>query len=652
MQLKGAGPTPYSRTADGLAVLRSSLREFVCSEAMFHLGVPTTRALSLTLTGEEVVRDILYDGHPAPEPGAVVCRIAPSFTRFGHFEMLAARNNLQLLRHFLDFTISTDFPELAQEEDPQRRYLAWFAEVTERTADMIAHWMRVGFVHGVMNTDNMSALGLTIDYGPYGWLEDYDPDWTPNTTDAATRRYRFGQQPAAAQWNLLQLAQAIHPLIGEAEPLNAILKDFATRYTRQSETANAAKLGLPSYVASSDQPLFDELFALLGSVETDMTLFFRDLAHVDLDAVSIEPLLDAYYAPASLTPALRERTEAWLGRYAERVRSVGEPDAARIQRMNAVNPRFVPRNYLAQQAIDQAEQGDFGLLHEWMAVLRRPYDEQPGKEQFAAKRPEWARHRAGCSMLSCKLVNVRGVVSLAGLLALTLGPAAIQAAAQQDAAQPAAATPMQGMIDAIQADARRTAEYSGIERIGDAVVAALRKTPREAFVPARSQSLAYANHPLPIGHGQDHFTAVHRRRDDRSAGRSATPPRARNRHRLRLPSRSAGHLASAVYSVEIVPELAASAAERLAELGYDNVHVRASDGWRGWPEQAPFDGVIVTAVGREIPPALIEQLADDGRLVMPLGEPDGYQELVTYHKRSGEMERLFSVRFVPLTGGP
>ena len=401
MQLKGAGPTPYSRTADGLAVLRSSLREFVCSEAMFHLGVPTTRALSLVLTGEEVVRDILYDGHPAPEPGAVVCRIAPSFTRFGHFEMLAARNNLQLLRHFLDFTISTDFPELAQEEDPQRRYLAWFAEVTEWTADMIAHWMRVGFVHGVMNTDNMSALGLTIDYGPYGWLEDYDPDWTPNTTDAATRRYRFGQQPAAAQWNLLRLAQAIHPLIGEAEPLNAILKDFATRYTRQSETANAAKLGLPSYVASSDQPLFDALFALLGSVETDMTLFFRDLAHVDLDAVSIEPLLDAYYAPASLTPALRERTEAWLGRYAERVRSVGEPDAARIQRMNAVNPRFVPRNYLAQQAIDQAEQGDFGLLHEWMAVLRRPYDEQPGKEQFAAKRPEWARHRAGCSMLSC-----------------------------------------------------------------------------------------------------------------------------------------------------------------------------------------------------------------------------------------------------------
>ena len=251
-----------------------------------------------------------------------------------------------------------------------------------------------------------------------------------------------------------------------------------------------------------------------------------------------------------------------------------------------------------------------------------------------------------------QLVNVRRVVSLAGLLALALGPAAIQAAAQEDAAQPAAATPMQGMIDAIQADARRTAEYSGIERIGDAVVAALRKTPREAFVPARSQSLAYANHPLPIGHGQTisqpFIVAV-------MTEALAVQPH----HRVLEIGTGSGyqaavlaHLASAVYSVEIVPELAASAAERLAELGYDNVHVRASDGWRGWPEQAPFDGVIVTAVGREIPPALIEQLADDGRLVMPLGEPDGYQELVTYHKRSGEMERLFSVRFVPLTGGP
>ena len=400
LQLKGAGPTPYSRSADGLAVLRSSLREFLCSEAMFHLGVPTTRALSLVLTGEEVVRDMLYDGHPAAEPGAVVCRVAPSFTRFGHFEMLAARREIELLRRFVDFTIATDFPHLSEESDAKQRYLRWFAEVSSRTADMIVHWMRVGFVHGVMNTDNMSVLGLTIDYGPYGWLEGYDPDWTPNTTDAATRRYRYGQQPAIAQWNLLQLANAIFPLIGDAEPLNAALADFATEYKRRYQAMVASKLGLPSNEAGDDG-LFEDLLALLGGLETDMALFFRQLAAVDLANIDIEPLLPAYYQPAALTPALRERTLAWLSRYAERGRRLGEPNEARVQRMNAVNPRFVPRNYLAQIAIDKAEAGDYSALHELMDVLRRPYDEQPGKEHFAAKRPEWARHRAGCSMLSC-----------------------------------------------------------------------------------------------------------------------------------------------------------------------------------------------------------------------------------------------------------
>ena len=401
LQLKGAGPTPYSRTADGLAVLRSSLREFLCSEAMCHLGVPTTRALSLTLTGEEVIRDILYDGHPAAELGAVVCRVAPSFTRFGHFEILAARREVDLLRRFLDFTIATDFPHLTDEGDAKQRYLNWFAEVSSRTVAMIVAWMRVGFVHGVMNTDNMSVLGLTIDYGPYGWLEDYDPDWTPNTTDAATRRYRYGQQPAIAQWNLLRLANAIYPLIGDAEPLNATLADFATLYARQSQTMMASKLGLERYDAEHDESLFKELFALLGVTETDMTLFFRNLAKIDLDDLAIEPLLPAYYQPSALTPAVRERTLKWLTRYAERARRNGEPHRERVRRMNAANPRFVPRNYLAQQAIDKAEAGDYAELHELMDVLRRPYDEQPGKERFAAKRPEWARHRAGCSMLSC-----------------------------------------------------------------------------------------------------------------------------------------------------------------------------------------------------------------------------------------------------------
>ena len=400
LQLKGAGPTPYSRTADGLAVLRSSLREFLCSEAMFHLGVPTTRALSLVLTGEEVVRDILYDGHPAPEPGAVVCRVAPSFTRFGHFEILAARHDVDLLGQLLDFTIATDFPHL-NHADPKTRYLDWFDEVTTRTADLVAHWMRVGFVHGVMNTDNMSVLGLTIDYGPYGWLEDYDPNWTPNTTDASTRRYRFGQQPAVAQWNLMQLGNAIYPLIGAAEPLNAVLTGFAKRYTEGARAMTAAKLGLESYIPEHDDDLSGKLFALLGAVETDMTLFFRNLAQVDLGNPDARPLDEAYYRPAQLDAGYRDRLAAWLASYAKRVRLDGRPDDVRIKRMNGANPRFVLRNYLAQLAIDQAEMGDYSMIGDLLAVLRDPYGEQPGREEFAVKRPDWARHRPGCSMLSC-----------------------------------------------------------------------------------------------------------------------------------------------------------------------------------------------------------------------------------------------------------
>ena len=400
LQLKGAGPTPYSRTADGLAVLRSSLREFLCSEAMFHLEVPTTRALSLALTGEEVVRDILYDGHPAAEPGAVVCRVAPSFTRFGHFEILAARQDVELLRTLLDFTIVTDFAHL-RHADPKTRYLDWFDEVAMRTADMVAHWMRVGFVHGVMNTDNMSVLGLTIDYGPYGWLEDYDPNWTPNTTDAGTRRYRFGQQPAVAQWNLVQLANAIYPLIGEAEPLNGVLEGYAARYGEGARAMTAAKLGLERYMPEHDEELSKELFALLGAVETDMTLFFRNLVDIDPDNPSGEPLKDAYYQPAQLDAAYRERLAAWLADYARRVRLDGCSREVRAERMNAANPRFVLRNYLAQLAIDKAEAGDYSMIGELLEVLRHPYAEQPGREQFAAKRPDWARHRPGCSMLSC-----------------------------------------------------------------------------------------------------------------------------------------------------------------------------------------------------------------------------------------------------------
>ena len=277
LQLKGAGETPYSRTADGLAVLRSSVREFLCSEAMYHLGVPTTRALSLILTGEEVIRDMFYNGNPRPEPGAVVCRVAPSFTRFGNFQIFAARGEIDLLKKLVDYTIRTDFPHLG--EPSLDVYLKWFEEVCRRTAEMIVHWQRVGFVHGVMNTDNMSILGLTIDYGPYGWLENYDPNWTPNTTDAAERRYRFGNQPQIAFWNLGQLANAIYPLIEQVEPLQQAINAYKDTFERGWQTMVADKLGLNVYDPATDDELNTELLILLQLVETDMTIFYRKLAH-------------------------------------------------------------------------------------------------------------------------------------------------------------------------------------------------------------------------------------------------------------------------------------------------------------------------------------------------------------------------------------
>lgn len=412
LQLKGAGPTPYSRRADGRAVLRSSIREFLCSEAMHHLGVPTTRALSLVATGEQVVRDMFYDGHPRPEPGAVVCRVAPSFIRFGNFEIFASRGEEPLLERLIDFTIARDFPALAAERDPVARRVAWFEEVCRRTAVLLAHWMRVGFVHGVMNTDNMSILGLTIDYGPYGWIDDFDPEWTPNTTDAAGRRYRFGHQPRIAHWNLWQLANAVYPVLQQVEPLERALVGYAELHEAEYGRMMGAKLGLASWRAGAtdddthgDGYLLDELHRILQAGEMDMTLFFRRLADLDVaepDPVLFETGLDAgvFYAEARRAAVARDFA-AWLRRYAVRVAEEGVPVEARRARMNAVNPLYVPRNYLAQQAIDAAEQGDLGELETLFDVLRKPYEAQPGRERFAAKRPDWARDKAGCSMLSC-----------------------------------------------------------------------------------------------------------------------------------------------------------------------------------------------------------------------------------------------------------
>jgi serine/tyrosine/threonine adenylyltransferase len=440
LQLKGAGPTPYSRHADGRAVLRSSVREFLCSEAMHFLGVPTTRALSLVSTGEAVVRDMFYDGRPAAEPGAIVCRAAPSFIRFGNFEMHATHGEVDALRRLADYVITTHYPELcsptaepavpARQGPSSQACLALFEEVCRRTAVLAAHWTRVGFVHGVLNTDNMSMLGLTIDYGPYGWLEGYDPTWTPNTTDAGTRRYRYAQQPNVALWNLARLGEALSPLIDTPDDLHRGLDVYRDTFDTAYGTMLRDKLGLDSIRTDGDDPLVSGLFALLEGAETDMTIFFRGLAHVPVDEDAppstalgarpsaefgahratelrasegawLEPIREAFYDQHVLDGPHRQRVVGWLRDYAARVRRDGLPRDARVARMQRANPKYVLRNYLAQQAIDAAAAGDASVIERLLRVLSRPYDDQPGEDDLARRRPEWARDRPGCSMLSC-----------------------------------------------------------------------------------------------------------------------------------------------------------------------------------------------------------------------------------------------------------
>ncbi len=400
LQLKGAGPTPYSRTADGRAVLRSSVREFLCSEAMHHLGVPTTRALSLVGTGEDVVRDMLYSGDPRPEPGAVVCRVAPSFIRFGHFENFAWRKDHANLTRLADHVLARHYPDLGA-PGPDA-YLAMLQAIATHTATLMAEWMRVGFVHGVMNTDNLSVLGLTIDYGPYGWLEGYDPGWTPNTTDRQGKRYRFGNQPGVGLWNLARLAEAVYPLVQDEAALNAVLEGYRDTFAAAQQAIFVAKLGLGAWRPEDDDLVTDWL-ACLSAVETDMTLAYRQLSDCTAaDRAPAEWL--AVVAPALYVPlddAQQAAWVAWLRRWAARVRG-GAPDAARQAVMRQANPKYVLRNWMAQLAIDAAEQGDLAPLTRLHAVLRRPYDDQPeAHADFYQRRPEWARHKPGCSMLSC-----------------------------------------------------------------------------------------------------------------------------------------------------------------------------------------------------------------------------------------------------------
>jgi serine/tyrosine/threonine adenylyltransferase len=402
LQLKGAGPTPYSRRADGRAVLRSSVREFLCSEAMHHLGVPTTRALSLVATGDAVVRDMFYDGNARPEPGAVVARVAPTFVRFGSFQILTALGEMDNLRELADYVIRHHFPELGAPSAAV--YVRWFADVSRRTAVLVAHWQTVGFVHGVLNTDNMSVLGLTIDYGPYGWLEPYDPSWTPNTTDFGGRRYAFGQQPRVALWNLMALAQALGPLLPDPQALRPILDEYAAIFTTEYHRLMARKLGFAP-LSAEDHKLLEDLPAALEAAEMDMMLFFRGLSRavpalLRQENEAVENLLTAasYAAPGSAGHApLRE----WLRRYTQRLQQETAAPEAIQAGMLAANPKYVLRNYLAQQAIEAAEAGDLAPLHRLHEALKTPFAEQPEHEALAAKRPEWARDKPGSATLSC-----------------------------------------------------------------------------------------------------------------------------------------------------------------------------------------------------------------------------------------------------------
>ncbi|WP_205501652.1 protein adenylyltransferase SelO [Rufibacter psychrotolerans] len=396
LQLKGAGLTPYSRRADGRAVLRSSVREYLMSEAMHYLGVPTTRALSLVSTGDQVLRDMFYNGNPAYEPGAIVMRVAPTFLRFGSFEMPAARREQENLQQLVDWTIDRYYPHITGEG----RILAWFKEILEKTAALMVEWMRVGFVHGVMNTDNMSILGLTIDYGPYSFLDDYDPDFTPNTTDLPGRRYAFGKQANIAYWNLGCLASAIAPLLPGTQELVAVLETYEEVFYQKYYAMMANKLGIDA-PKEEDKELIMRFSETMATLNLDMTIFFQLLMELPQE-LGEEKDLVAHFEPSfyrELETGERAMLFTLMKDYAARLQANTITREEALQRMQTANPRFILRNYLLHQAIEGLEKGDNTLFLKLQEAMKDPYSRH--FEEFFARRPDWASQKAGCSMLSC-----------------------------------------------------------------------------------------------------------------------------------------------------------------------------------------------------------------------------------------------------------
>ncbi len=393
LQWKGAGATPYSRHADGRAVLRSSVREYLMSEAIHHLKIPTTRALSLALTGEMVVRDMMYNGNPKDEKGAVIIRTAESFLRFGHFELMSAQKETENLKKLADFAIEEYFPEI--NSNSENKYKEWFASVAEKTADLMVDWMRVGFVHGVMNTDNMSLLGLTIDFGPFSMMDEYDLNFTPNTTDLPGRRYAFGRQPQIAQWNLWQFSNAIFPLIEDAKFLENTLNEFSSTFWKKHDEMLCRKFGFDSLLPE-DEHFFTEWQQLMQDLHLDYTLFFNQLERWDNSDAKALFLPCFYHIP---TENDWDRLLTFLQNFQVRSskNTISKEESQSLMQSN--NPKFILRNYLLYQCIEELENGETQLLNRLMNALENPYQEM--YPEFSVKRPSEFNGTLGCSMLSC-----------------------------------------------------------------------------------------------------------------------------------------------------------------------------------------------------------------------------------------------------------
>ncbi len=377
IQLKGSGLTPYSRDGDGRAVLRSSIREYLCSEAMHGLGIPTTHALCLVGSDDEVYREQI-------EPGAMLTRLAPSHVRFGSFEVFYYRQQHAPLQALADFVITHHYPQLREQPQP---YLALLQEVIDRTADLLAQWQAVGFAHGVMNTDNMSILGLTLDYGPYGFMEGYNPGYICNHSDYRGR-YAFDQQPQIGLWNLTCLAQALTPLI-EVDAAKAALETYQTRFTDTYYQLLTHKLGF-EHVQDDVLQLLGDLLDQMHRSQTDYTRLFRTLGAVESEATHPQSELRDMFLQ-------RERFDQWLNTYRALLQRHARPDAERQAMMNCVNPKYVLRNYMAQIAIEAAEQQDYSEIDRLMRMLQAPFEEHPDMAHYAEPPPDWA----GSIQVSC-----------------------------------------------------------------------------------------------------------------------------------------------------------------------------------------------------------------------------------------------------------